>query len=152
MNCTSLQTLVLPENVTTLGDSTFEGCTALQNITFSTKLQSLGRATFRGCDSLAQVLFPESTTIIGNDTFLETTSVHTLRMHRDVWETIVQTLDLHQNADRQLVTFYQEPDTVYSRNLEIQRDHYAFDRISGMNTNVGNNILLLLGNGDLTQL
>jgi hypothetical protein len=92
MNCTSLETMILNENVVQLGDSTFEGCTALQNVIFSTKLQSLGRATFRRCISLVQVLFPESTTVVGTDTFLETNSVLSLRMHRNIWDTVVATL------------------------------------------------------------
>jgi hypothetical protein len=149
MNCTGLETIVFPESVVSMGNSTFKDCTTLQNITFSTVLESLGHRTFTGCTSLVQVLFPETMTVIGTETFLDTTNVLTLRMRRGIWDSVVATLP--EGAKRQLVTFYQDSNTVYSRTLVIQRDHYAFDQVGGTNANLSNTTLLLLGKGELTQ-
>jgi hypothetical protein len=117
---------------------------------FPEVFQSLGNATFQECTSLVQVLFPENITSIGTGTFLDTTNVITLRMHRDIWEKVVATLP--EGAERLLVTFFQEPNVVYSRTLAIQRDHYAFYQVDGTPaTTVAENELLLLGHGKLTQ-
>jgi hypothetical protein len=146
--CTSLVTIVFPDTTTSVGDSTFTGCTALENITFSQLLESLGKETFRGCTSLVTVVFPETTTILGVDTFHETTQVLTLRMHRDIWSTAVPL-----SSDRQLVTFYQEPDAVYTRDLVLQRDHWAYDQVNGVTVGRPDdgNMVLLLGHGKLMQ-
>jgi hypothetical protein len=82
---------------------------------------------------------------------LETNSVLFLRIHHNIWDTVVATLP--EGTERQVVTFYQTPDTVYSRTLVIQRDHYAFDRVNGT-IRIGDDrtFLILLGNGELTQL
>jgi hypothetical protein len=58
---------------------------------------------------------------------------------------------LPEGAERQLVTFYQDSNTVFSRTLATQRDHYAFDIVNGTNANLSDTALLLLGKGELTQ-
>jgi hypothetical protein len=146
--CKALNTVSLPESLVVLGDSTFVDCVALENITFSTTLQSLGKETFRGCTALKTVVFPENPTI-GTGTFLEATNVVTLRLHRDIWDLVVATLPIA--AERQLVTFYNDLDYIYSRTLVIQRDHWAYDQVKGVVSRVYDGTLTLLGPGELTQ-
>ena len=54
-NCTSLETIVLPEGLTDLHHYTFEGCTNLKNITIPSTLNCLGDRPFWSCNSLKNV-------------------------------------------------------------------------------------------------
>ncbi len=51
-DCTSLETLRLPEGLTTLGSYTFMGCTNLKNVTLPSTLKSVGDRPFWDCSSI----------------------------------------------------------------------------------------------------
>jgi hypothetical protein len=150
-DCVSLDTMILPESLLGLGDSTFMGCVELANITLPALLESMGQETFRGCTALRTVVFPESLqSIVRRGTFLEATGVRTLRMHRDIVNIVAATLPIAE--ERQLVTFYQDLDYVYSpKTLAIQRDQWAYDQVQGVVSRVYDGTLTLLGPGELTQ-
>ncbi len=57
--CTSLQTIILPESLTSVGTSAFYGCTSLQTVTLPESLTSVGTSAFSGCTSLQTVTLPE---------------------------------------------------------------------------------------------
>ena len=60
--CTSLQKVVIPDSVTTLGYECFNGCTALESITLSKNLTTLSGAEFYGCTALKSIVIPASVT------------------------------------------------------------------------------------------
>jgi hypothetical protein len=150
-DCTSLDTMIFPESLLALGDSTFMGCVELANMTLPALLQRLGQETFRGCTALRTVVFPESLrSDVGRSTFLEATGVRTLRMHRDIGNIVAATLPVA--VERQLMTFYQDLDYIYSpRTLAIQRDQWAYDQVQGVVSRVYDGTMTLLGPGQLTQ-
>ncbi len=53
--CTGLTSVVLPEGVETIGNSTFNGCTMLSQITLPSTLAQMGSAAFYGCTALSSV-------------------------------------------------------------------------------------------------
>ena len=61
--------VTLPEGVTTIGDSAFDGCSSLSSITIPEGVTTIGKAAFRDCDSLTSITIPESVTTIGDDAF-----------------------------------------------------------------------------------
>lgn len=69
--CGSLQeTLVLPESLTTIGDKAFEKCTSLPEVVFPSSLTKIGASAFRSCSSLQQeITFPENLISIGGYAF-----------------------------------------------------------------------------------
>jgi hypothetical protein len=151
-DCTSLDTMIFPESLLALGDSTFMGCVELANMTLPALLQRLGQQTFRGCTALRTVVFPESLqSVVGRGTFLEATGVRTLKMHPGIKDRVVPTLPIA--AERQLMTFYQDLDYVYSpRTLAVQRDPWAYDQVQGKTVpRVYDGTMTLLGPGQLTQ-
>ncbi|MBE6976557.1 MAG: TIR domain-containing protein [Ruminococcaceae bacterium] len=67
--CTSLNSVTIPQGVTRIGDCAFYECHSLQSITIPEGVTSIGNSTFYGCTSLQSVTIPESVTSIGNQAF-----------------------------------------------------------------------------------
>ena len=56
--CKGLQSVVLPEGLTTINNETFYNCESLKNITLPSSLQTIGNYAFRNCDIHEIVLGP----------------------------------------------------------------------------------------------
>ena len=65
----SLKTVVLPQNLETIGESAFRNCAALENITFPASLKTIGRYAFQSCKMLKKVVLPEGVTTLGYCSF-----------------------------------------------------------------------------------
>lgn len=68
-NCTSLNSVTIPNSVTQLGDSVFMNCSSLTNAIIGTSVTRIGYNMFFGCSSLTRVTIPDSVTSIGNSMF-----------------------------------------------------------------------------------
>ena len=68
---TSLRTIAIPDNVTSIGWSSFKGCINLTTIIFgeNSKLTSIGKYAFNGCSGLTSITIPDSVTSIGESAF-----------------------------------------------------------------------------------
>ena len=66
-NCSSLSTVVLPEDLKTIGDYAFFKCSSLSSVELQDceKLSSIGVSAFYGCSSLNKVEFAKGLTKIG---------------------------------------------------------------------------------------
>lgn len=62
--------VILPESVTSLGDSAFAGCTKLTNLT-AFGVREIGKAAFRGCPLLESVSFADRMTAAGEQAFAD---------------------------------------------------------------------------------
>ena len=67
--CRTLQTLNIPEGVTSIGSYAFYSCSSLQSVNIPDSVTSLGREAFYGCSSLTTVTIPDSVTSIGSSAF-----------------------------------------------------------------------------------
>ena len=67
--CTALSSIILPNEVEQIGDETFSGCSALTSITVNDKLKSIGRAAFENCIALTDIILPDNVETIGSSTF-----------------------------------------------------------------------------------
>ena len=72
---TAVESVVIPDTVTSLGSYAFSDCTALTSVSLSSKLTELGAYTFSGCTALESVVIPEGVTSIGNRCFYECTAL-----------------------------------------------------------------------------
>ena len=60
---------MLPNTLTSIGESAFEGCTGLSNITLPSGLSSIGRYAFYGCTGLSEILLPDSVSSLSSYVF-----------------------------------------------------------------------------------
>lgn len=66
---TSLKTVILPESLTTIGNSVFAMCTGLTEINIPANVRILGRWMFEGCNQLTEVTLPDGITDIPASAF-----------------------------------------------------------------------------------
>ena len=76
--CINLQTVVIPEGVSRIGDLAFAGCTALTSVTLPSTITSIYDSAFGGCTALTTVTIPETierirfgSGAVGGDVFRE---------------------------------------------------------------------------------
>ncbi|MEG0829340.1 MAG: leucine-rich repeat domain-containing protein [Anaerovoracaceae bacterium] len=68
MNC-NFTSVIIPQNITTLGQKSFEGCN-FTKLEFPDTLKVLGNSSFLNCTKLAQpLILPNSLTTMGNNVF-----------------------------------------------------------------------------------
>ena len=65
----SLSNIVIPNSVTSIGDSAFEGCNSLGSLVIPNSVINIGKGAFKWCKSLAEVVIPNSVTNIGEFAF-----------------------------------------------------------------------------------
>ena len=65
----------IPDSVTSIGDSAFDGCKSLASVTIGDSVTSIGNYAFWGCSSLTSVTIPDSVTSIGDNAFRSCTSL-----------------------------------------------------------------------------
>ena len=67
--CSDLISVVLGDNVESIGIGAFEGCVMLASVTFPQALHLVGMRAFKGCTSLKELLFPANVIVIGREAF-----------------------------------------------------------------------------------
>ena len=69
LNDEEIKNLVIPDDVTAIGDLTFAGCSSLTSVTIPNSVTSIGNYAFRDCTGLTSITIPNSVTSIGNYAF-----------------------------------------------------------------------------------
>ena len=79
-DCTSLESIEIPNSVESIGNFAFEDCTSLENIELSNSVESIGYGAFEGCTSLKTVKFEEGSVLesIGECAFYDCTSIESI--------------------------------------------------------------------------
>ena len=67
--CSGLTKLTLPNSVTSIGVEAFRGCTGLTELTLPNSVKSIGNYSFSGCTGLTELTLPNSLESIGNNAF-----------------------------------------------------------------------------------
>lgn len=68
-NCTTLESVTIPNSVTSIGYRAFKSCTSLLNVTIPDGVTSIGKEAFESCTLLLNVLIPNSVTSISDYAF-----------------------------------------------------------------------------------
>ena len=71
----NIESYVIPDSVTSIGDSAFSGCSSLSNIVIPACVISIGNSAFSGCSSLSNIIIPDSVTSIGERAFYNCSSL-----------------------------------------------------------------------------
>ena len=72
---TEVTELVIPDDITSIGDYAFYGCSALTSVTIGNNVESIGASAFSGCSKLSSITIPASVTSIGNNAFKNCTQL-----------------------------------------------------------------------------
>ena len=75
---TIVETVSVPDTVTSIGASAFEDCKDLHSITISDSVNEIGHSTFRGCERLTAVRLPRYINGIHNNTFFGCKSLESI--------------------------------------------------------------------------
>ena len=67
--CFSLDSLIIKDAATSIGDRAFDGCSALETLSLGEKIKTIGDYAFQGCSYLTNVTIPQSVTSIGRQAF-----------------------------------------------------------------------------------
>ena len=68
-SCSSLTSITIPDSVTTIGQSAFGSCSSLTSITIPDSVTTIGGGAFNECSNLTSVTIPDSVTTIGSCAF-----------------------------------------------------------------------------------
>ncbi len=77
-DCSSLQSIVIPDSVTVIGYSAFNGCSSLQSIDIPDSVTMIGYYAFNDCSSLQSIVIPDSVTEIGYNAFCDCSSLQSI--------------------------------------------------------------------------
>ncbi len=67
--CNKLESITLPDNVTSIGIQAFYDCSGLTSITIPDSVTTIGGGAFRGCSKLTDVTISDNVTSIGEQAF-----------------------------------------------------------------------------------
>lgn len=68
-DCEKMKSIVIPENVKTIGSGAFAGCSGLTSITIPNSVTSIGSQAFEGCRGLTSIKIPDSVISINQYAF-----------------------------------------------------------------------------------
>lgn len=83
-SCIELQTVILPESLSAIGDFAFKGCISLEHVDFPSTLKSIGQHSFENCTSLQSIVFPSSLIHVGMDAFNSCSSLEEITIPSSV--------------------------------------------------------------------
>ena len=71
----SVETVIIENGVTSIGEYAFDDCTSLASVTIGNSVTIIGKRAFHYCTSLTSVTIPDSVTCIGDSAFNNCTSL-----------------------------------------------------------------------------
>ena len=82
--CSGLTSVTIPNSVTSIGGSAFDGCSSLTSITIGNSVTSIGASAFRDCIGLTSVTIPNSVTSIESYIFSSCTGLTSVTIPNSV--------------------------------------------------------------------
>ena len=82
--CTGLTSITIPNSVASIGEYAFYGCTGLTAITIPDSVTSIGEYAFYGCTGLTSITIPNSVTWIGDCAFSYCTGLTSITIPNSV--------------------------------------------------------------------
>ena len=67
--CEKLESIIIPDSVTSIGDNSFQYCKSLRSIRIPNNVTTIGMGAFYGCRSLRRIHIPKNVLFIGTYAF-----------------------------------------------------------------------------------
>ena len=84
--CTKLKSITIPNSVIVIGDAAFYGCTSLKSFSIPNSIKIINDNLFWGCTNLADVTIPEGVNYIGQEAFRECLALTSITIPSTVQE------------------------------------------------------------------
>lgn len=68
-DCTGMETITIPNSLTRIEEGSFDGCTELKTVNLPNNINYIGEAAFSGCQKLTSVIIPNMVTTITSSVF-----------------------------------------------------------------------------------
>ena len=98
-NCSKIKNIAIPATVTSIGQSAFMYCTSLNAFEFPDGIKTLAVSVLEGCTALKSVKIPESVTAINQDAFYGCSALQALYNYaytpQTITERAVQSVNKH---------------------------------------------------------
>ena len=82
--CTDLMSIIIPNSVTTIGESAFYDCNSLTTVTIPNSVTFIDGFAFDGCNSLTSVTIPDSVKKIGKGAFFACTELISITLPKTI--------------------------------------------------------------------
>ena len=82
-DCKKIETISLPDNVTSIGNQAFYNCFNLKSVNIGNAVATIGESAFRYCYSLTSIEIPDSVTEIGDYAFGECNNLASVIFGKD---------------------------------------------------------------------
>lgn len=69
LDCTSLEKVVMPDGLETIGRAGFSSCTELKDVVLPTSLKSMGNSVFYNCAAIDKIIIPAEVTSVPDGAF-----------------------------------------------------------------------------------
>ena len=122
-SCTSLEGIVIPDSVTSIGYEAFFNCTSLTSVTIPNSVTSIGRSAFLQCTSLTSVTIGNSVESIDYGAFCHCISLASITIPESV--TSIETLSFY-DCDITIINY-----------IGTKAQWQAIDKEENWNTNIG---------------
>ena len=102
-----LKSIVIPDNVKTIGEMAFWWCKDLESVTLGNNVEEIGDNAFGECTELKSIFIPDSVTYIGmtvfdgsgiTDIYYEGTLEQWEAINIDSWNDVLQAATIHYNS------------------------------------------------------
>ena len=84
LNDSLITDLIIPDSVTSIGDSAFSGCSGLTSVTIGNSVTSIGNSAFYNCSGLTSITIPDSVTSVRNYAFENCSSLTSVTIGNSV--------------------------------------------------------------------
>lgn len=99
--CTNLESITIPNTITSIGEGTFFNCTGLLSVTIPNTITSIGNFAFYGCKSLAAINISDSVLNIESGTIVSVMKIDNAAIKYITGLTsliIPKPINIHENA------------------------------------------------------
>ena len=128
-DCSALESITIPDTVTTLGQGAFGNCTALAEVTLGTGLKAIPYYTFAGDVALAELLIPYGVEAVRAGAFDRCANLRTLFVPSSVTIFTVEADEFEKSYDEELILYVEAGISSAARTVGTS---YGWDVRDGM--------------------